>query len=300
MAGDWIKMRTNLHECPQVVRIASALNADSRPHRQRVVGALHATWSLFGDHSEDGLLPGYTAETLDSLIEWPGWAVALESVGWLRITPDGLVVPDFDEHNGNSAKRRAMDSTRKRRVRILSACDADTLRTREEKRREEKREKKNPPTPRGGGRAGSEAQPTMSASLKAGECPDLGTPALLEAVGRWERELEADPRFRLPRGPQARRWLNLMARWQSEGVTAADLVWAVEKATEGGHQGCWGKLVDPRELPRAAGQNGRPSRENEADRKKRERIEANKRQIAAQIAAQIAEESASTKGDILR
>jgi hypothetical protein len=48
-----------------------------------------------------------------------------------------LVLPEFDTHNGQSAKRRAQDADRKKEVRKTSASYADKLRTREEKRREE-------------------------------------------------------------------------------------------------------------------------------------------------------------------
>ena len=70
MAGDWIKMRADLHTHPKVVRMASALKAD----RLRIVGGLHSAWCLFDVHSEDGLLEGYSAETLDDLIGFPGFS----------------------------------------------------------------------------------------------------------------------------------------------------------------------------------------------------------------------------------
>lgn len=138
MAGDWIKMRSALRSSPKVVRIASALKADGCPDRLRVVGALHAVWSLADEHSADGRLDGYTLETLDDLIGWSGFSAALLGVDWLKIDKQGIEVPRFDEHNGASAKRRAMESERKRRGRIesgqTSASKADKKRTREEKR----------------------------------------------------------------------------------------------------------------------------------------------------------------------
>jgi hypothetical protein len=145
MAGDWIKMRSSLRSSPKVVRIASAFNADICPQgvrgRLAVVGALHAVWSLADEHSVDGRLEGYTLQTLDLEINWPGFSAAMQSVGWLNVDSQGIEVPRFDEHNGASAKRRAMESARKRNVRIqsgqTSASDADKKRTREEKRREE-------------------------------------------------------------------------------------------------------------------------------------------------------------------
>lgn len=133
MAGDWIKMRTDLHTHPKVVRISSALRAD----RLRVVGGLHAVWCLFDAHAIDGKLDGYTAEALDDMIGFPGFAEALAAVGWLVVGNEFLEAPRFDEHNGQSAKRRAMEAERKRNDRKASALHADKKRTREEKRREE-------------------------------------------------------------------------------------------------------------------------------------------------------------------
>ncbi|HFU9977011.1 TPA: hypothetical protein ACH7SC_000851 [Escherichia coli] len=131
MAGDWIKMRAELHTHPKIVRMSSALKAD----RLRVVGGLHSAWCLFDVHSTDGLLHGYTPETLDDLIGFPGFARAMIAVGWLEEDGENLVMPRFDAHNGQSAKRRAQDADRKKKSRKMSACDADKKRTREEKRR---------------------------------------------------------------------------------------------------------------------------------------------------------------------
>lgn len=155
MAGDWIKMSTGLRRHPKVVRMASALKAD----RLRIVGGLHAVWSVFDEHSPDGLLPGYTQAVMDEEIGWKGFSAALSSVGWLEETDEGLAVPGYEGHNGSTAKRRAMETKRKQDDRNLSATephkkrtesgqmsasDADKLRTREEKRREEKKEIQQP------------------------------------------------------------------------------------------------------------------------------------------------------------
>ena len=133
MAGDWIKMRVDLATSPKVVRMASALRAD----RLRVIGGLHAVWCLFDVHSVDGCLDGYTLEALDELIAFPGFSAAMVAVGWLEDGIDSLCTPRFDEHNGQSAKRRAMETERKREARNASASDADKKRSREEKRRED-------------------------------------------------------------------------------------------------------------------------------------------------------------------
>jgi len=143
MAGDWIKMRTDLFTHPKVVRMASALKADGRPDVIRVVGGLMSVWCLFDAHSVDGLLEGYSAELIDDHLRWDGFAAAMLGVGWLGTSPDGcaMSLPDFDTHNGQSAKRRAQDADRQRENRKSSAPGADKTRTRGEKRRE------YPPTP---------------------------------------------------------------------------------------------------------------------------------------------------------
>ncbi|EMD6793535.1 Pyocin large subunit [Enterobacter hormaechei] len=137
MAGDWIKMRADLHTHPKVVRMASALRAD----RLRIVGGLHSAWCLFDVHSVDGFLDGYSADTLDDLIGFPGFSRAMMAVGWLEENGESLVMPRFEAHNGQSAKRRAQDADRKRNVRKASASEADKKRTREEKRREDIKDK---------------------------------------------------------------------------------------------------------------------------------------------------------------
>lgn len=155
MAGDWIKMRKDLLTSPKVVRIASALGAD----RLRVTGGLFAVWCLFDTHSADGILEGYTTAAVDDLIGFPGFSAAMVSVGWLIEEAGSLAVPAFEDHNGQSAKRRAQEADRKREVRKASASGADKKRTREEKRREENN---------------NSAPDKPAASLRAADLVELG------------------------------------------------------------------------------------------------------------------------------
>jgi len=149
MAGEWIKMRVDLPTHPKVVRMASACKSD----RLRIVGGLLSAWGLFDAHSVDGQLEGYTPDVLDEAIGFPGFSQAMMAVGWLAFDGASLSMPRFEEHNGQSAKRRGQDAARKRNVRFLSdtksendpdsfremsASEADEMRTREEKRRKEK------------------------------------------------------------------------------------------------------------------------------------------------------------------
>lgn len=143
-------MRMDLQTHPKVVRILSETKSD----KFRVIGGLHAVWGIFDTHSEDGELSGYTLETMDHVIGWPGFSAAVASVGWLAESDKGLMMPSFEEHNGASAKRRSEDTRRKREerkstprpksVREVSEEDQDEMTTREEKRREEKKVIKKP------------------------------------------------------------------------------------------------------------------------------------------------------------
>jgi hypothetical protein len=150
MAGEWIKMRVALKSHPKVVRILSAIrphDVQTKSDAFRIVGGLHAVWTLFDTHSIDGELRGYTPEIMDEAIGWPGFSGAMMSVGWLEF--DGLetlTMPDFDEHNGKSAKRRAEDARRKQieRANVSENCPQSVRNLSEKKRtREEKSIKEN-------------------------------------------------------------------------------------------------------------------------------------------------------------
>lgn len=207
MAGDWIKMRADLHTHPKVVRMASALKAD----RLRIVGGLHSAWCLFDVHSVDGLLDGYSADTLDDLIGFPGFSRAMMAVGWLEENGESLVMPRFEAHNGQSAKRRAQDADRKRNVRKASASDADKKRTREEKRREDIKDKphiggeKNSPVDNSAG--GDEPDPDannamLNGYVAPGGMGELGKfqmhdnwkpdPQFIQRAALWGINLKAD------------------------------------------------------------------------------------------------------------
>jgi len=130
----WIKMRTNLVDDPRVGKIALVCSTTE----PTVLGALFILWSIADQHSTDGHLPFMSEDWLDGRVGLPGFSDALRGVGWLG-TPEsgseGLLVPSFDEHNGASAKRRAMEASRKGRVRKSSASNADKVRNRAEQSR---------------------------------------------------------------------------------------------------------------------------------------------------------------------
>ncbi len=147
MAGEWIKMRSDLSDDPAVFRIAGQLKLD----KFSVIGRLHAFWAWADKHAVGGVVDGATTLFIDDIVRCDGFADALAAVGWLSVGEDSIEIPSHDRHNGNSAKERAMKNARQARWRQGKGADVDgeastrpstDASTREEKRREEKKEQK--------------------------------------------------------------------------------------------------------------------------------------------------------------
>lgn len=123
MAGDWIKMRTDLRDDPAVQSMAVQLGADP----DLVVGKLHRIWSWGDKQTPDGEVVGLGIERVDVLAECELFHMAMESVGWLERTERGFRFPRFMRHNGKSAKRRALDGRRGHRKKPASDAPPSSL-----------------------------------------------------------------------------------------------------------------------------------------------------------------------------
>ena len=108
MAGDWIKMRSNLAQDPAVISTANALNCSEF----KVVGLLHWLWSWADGHTVDGRADGVDCKWIDKQTHTEGFCTALAKTGWLIVDEEGLTIPGFDKHNGASAKSRAQTARR--------------------------------------------------------------------------------------------------------------------------------------------------------------------------------------------
>lgn len=135
MAGDWIKMRCALPEDPAVLLMAAELAMDS----YGVIGRLHRVWSWFDQQSRNGHAPVTLISHIDTLAGVTGFVDALKKARWLTVTNDEMVIPNFDRHNGQTAKQRALATKRKQKERVTKASrkSRDKSVTREEKRRED-------------------------------------------------------------------------------------------------------------------------------------------------------------------
>jgi hypothetical protein len=136
MAGEWIKVRTNLWDDPRVSQLCDLTSSIEAT----VVGGLYWLWSTADEHTETGLMPGMSAAAIDRKTGIRGFGAALVSIGWLRETPEGVIIERFEEHNGKSAKTRAQTAKRVANHAAKEGANADSVSdalAREEKRREE-------------------------------------------------------------------------------------------------------------------------------------------------------------------
>ncbi len=128
----WIKIDTTLFNKPEVVRISSLLKIK----QTETVGLLVLFWTLADGLTEDGTIPYYGRAEVDCAVNKRGFCQALESVGWIVVTDEGVSIPRFDRHNGRSAKRRAETSRRVNAHRLRNVTDVtrETLQAKRGKR----------------------------------------------------------------------------------------------------------------------------------------------------------------------
>lgn len=108
MAGDWIKMRGNLWDDPRVSKLCDLCDCGEA----QAVGGLYWLWATADQHTEDGRMPGLSLRQIDRKTGIQGFGAALCEIGWLEDDPQGVVIINFEEHNGASAKKRAVTSKR--------------------------------------------------------------------------------------------------------------------------------------------------------------------------------------------
>ena len=139
MAGDWIKFEVDTFDKPEVWALAQELCLPV----DAVVGKLLRVWSWFDAHTEDGNAPSVTTTLLDHRVGVTGFCQALVNVGWMHLDDSHVSLPNFERHNGQSAKKRALTAKRvadhrKRTSNGQSVTEALREKRRIEKRREEK------------------------------------------------------------------------------------------------------------------------------------------------------------------
>lgn len=114
MAGDWIKIEHSLPSKPEVMQLASLLGLEE----MAVVGHLVLFWSWVDQNlSPECPVVSGTKSGLDRVAGRDGFATAMVAVGWLLFDGDKIEIPNYGHHLSTSAKKRAMDSRKKRNQR---------------------------------------------------------------------------------------------------------------------------------------------------------------------------------------
>lgn len=149
MAGEWLKLECSTPDKPEVFAITASMGWDDP---DMTVGKLFRVWRWFDQQTVSGNAPGVTCLLLDRIAGATGFAQAMEKAGWLIVSDTGLQLPNFEKHNGSTAKNRAQTAKRVAEHRATTGCNANTVTetvtpplAREEKRREEKKEQKTTP-----------------------------------------------------------------------------------------------------------------------------------------------------------
>jgi hypothetical protein len=147
MAGDWLKFEANTPEKPEVLAITIELGFDDP---DLTVGKLLKVWRWFDQHTVNGNAASVTPALLDLLIGVTGITQAMANVGWLHINEGGGIdLPNFERHNGKTAKDRALTAKRvashKASKVVNDEGNGDSVTyalPREEKRREDNKKQK--------------------------------------------------------------------------------------------------------------------------------------------------------------
>lgn len=109
MAGPWLKMECATPDKPEVLAITAAMGWDDP---DLTVGKLFKLWRWFDQQTVDGNAARVTPALLDRVVGVSGFVQAVANERWLTITEDGISLPNFDNHNGETAKQRALTAKR--------------------------------------------------------------------------------------------------------------------------------------------------------------------------------------------
>lgn len=209
MAGDWIKMRSDLYRDPKVsvmadellgnqgelARYVSQMNqrdmcVTRNVMRNATVGALVSVWGVIrqrGKRVDDDLAcSGVALGVIDDIADLPGFGQAMASVGWIIESAEGLVFPRFfEEHNVDPAERtKATNADRQRRYRERKQAEESdvtrdvTVTPREEKSREEEKNPPNPPAGAEGVKSGRKKRDKIPFAAFLDACQETGESAI--------------------------------------------------------------------------------------------------------------------------
>lgn len=138
MSIEWIKFEKATLDKPEIWAIASELDIDP----DAVIGKLLRVWAWFDEHTDNGNAPSVTKKLLNAKVNEVNFCETVINSGWM-CEKDGFIwLPNFDRHNGVTAKRRALSTRRvqkHREEKPPETCNAEEV----TKSLPEKEKKKN-------------------------------------------------------------------------------------------------------------------------------------------------------------
>lgn len=149
----WIKLETHVFDKIEIFQMAQELGIDP----DAVVGKCCRIWAWFDANTTDGITKSVTSALLDRYCGVNGFCAAMATVGWMICDGDDLYLPNYDRHNSQTAKDRALNAKRvaKSKKKALDNAESNGIGNgeplpksldREYKRRlDKKREKLNTP-----------------------------------------------------------------------------------------------------------------------------------------------------------
>lgn len=208
MAGDWIKIESVTPDKPEVVAMAATLGID----QDAVFGKLIRIWIWADQQSLNGHALSVTETFIDRLVCHAGFASVMRKHGWLEGENGSISLPNFERHNGETAKARALAAKRQHAKR--SRAQRDKSVTREEKRREENKD--NTPLPPSGGNGSPRRFIPPSLEDVRAYCTERGNHVDAQV---WFDHYTSNG-WKVGRNPM-RDWKAAVRTWEKNGVSTA-------------------------------------------------------------------------------
>jgi hypothetical protein len=161
MAANWIKLTHATPDKPEVARMAGLLGID----HDAVVGKLVRLWIWADQQTLNGNAPSVSKALLDRVTYATGFADALEKVGWLDEENGECSFPNFDRHNGQTSKARALTNNRVAAHMAAKTNAPSVSKALPEKRREESNHSMPP--------GGWSIEEVIAAGFRAGITPAI-------------------------------------------------------------------------------------------------------------------------------
>jgi hypothetical protein len=114
MAGDWIKMKSDLRDDIKTISIANAVNKS----RDETLAILYRLACWFRVHGKYGRIPE-KFDVIDMLFNSPGLSAALKKHGWLKQDGGNLMLSGFCDV---STIRKSLGSKIRKRILSVESC----------------------------------------------------------------------------------------------------------------------------------------------------------------------------------